>query len=334
MTQSRGEHIISLENISVGYGGEEALLHEINLSVNQGEMVAVLGRNGSGKSTLLKSLIGLQPCLEGACYLGNDTVQSYSPRRRAQRVSYVSSLLTQFPSISVRELVSLGRMPYTGWTGRMDESDRRIIDRALREVRLNSFENRKLDQLSDGERQRAMIARAFVQDTPLMVLDEPTAFLDIPNKYELVRLLTRFRDGGRSVIYSTHDLETAMICADKLWVIHGGRIAEGAPEDLGISGIFNTLFQNTGIAFDEEHHRFKYTEAAKGIIQLKGEPGNVLNWTRSALQRMGFEISDEGDSILSLTQNKGGAVWELWQRGEKRTFPNIYSLARFLKKVK
>ena len=157
-------------------------------------------------------------------------------------VSFVSSQVSQLPSLTVGELVALGRMPYTGWMGRLNQEDRNLVEQALEEVQMTTFEDRKLDCLSDGERQRAMIARAFVQDTPLMVLDEPTAFLDIPNTYDLIRLLSSFRDRGKSIVYSTHDLETAMQCADKLWVIHEGKILEGAPEDLGLSGLFNECF--------------------------------------------------------------------------------------------
>lgn len=332
MTGAGSDHIITLENISIGYKGEGALLNGINLSVKPGEMVALIGRNGSGKSTLLKSMIGLVPCLEGSCILKNLPLQSYDPLKRARQVSYVASQLSQWPSVSVRELVSLGRLPHTGWTGRMGDKDRVILEHALREVQLEPLADRKLDQISDGERQRAMIARAFVQDTPLMVLDEPTAFLDIPNKYELVRLLTRFRDSGKSVVYSTHDLETALACADKLWVIHGGGITEGAPEDLGIAGMFNALFSSSGITFDEELHRFKYPAAPRGNLQLRGEAGIALTWTRSALERMGIGIGGESGVELQLDPGNGTVRWHLSWEGGEQTFENIYSLARFLKK--
>ena len=331
------DHIIALEQLAIGYERNNPLLSEINLSVRPGEMVALIGRNGTGKSTLLKSMIGLIPLMNGNCYLDKASLHSYDLRKRARKISYVSSQVSQLPSISVRELVAMGRMPYTGWMGRLGEEDKLKVEHALDEVQMGSFMERKLDQLSDGERQRAMIARAFVQDTPLMVLDEPTAFLDIPNKYELIRLLTGFRNGGKSIVYSTHDLETAMLYADKLWVIHQGEILEGAPEDLGISGLIKTLFESSGITFDEESRRFKYTESKKGSIGLIGGPEKVLIWTRSALERLGFEVEPPGyevkDGIGTLLKvNVTGAdiSWILSRNEKTISFENIYTLARFL----
>jgi len=332
MSLESPDHIIALEQLAIGYQKNFALLSGINLSVHPGEMVALIGRNGTGKSTLLKSMIGLVPLLHGTCYLEKVPLQNYDLRKRARKVSYVSSQVSLLPSISVRELVTLGRMPYTGWMGRLGEEDKTMVEHALDEVQMGSLLDRKMDQISDGERQRAMIARAFVQNTPLMVLDEPAAFLDIPNKYELIRLLTRFRDRGKSIVYSTHDLENAMICADKLWVIHQGEILEGSPEDLGISGLFDTLFEPAGITFDEESRRFKHSESPKGSIQLKGEPENVLKWTRSALERLGFDIDVSADTTIEVNTSGNGYRWILAWNERKISFENIYSLARFLTK--
>ncbi len=324
------EHIISLQNLSIGYEKDRVLLSDINLSVRPGEMVALIGRNGTGKSTLLKSMIGLIPVLNGACYLDGVPFHTFDLGQRARKVSYVSSQLAQLPSINVRELVSMGRMPFTGWMGKLAPGDMQMVERALKEVQMETFVDRKLDQLSDGERQRAMIARALCQDTPLMVLDEPTAFLDIPNKYELIRLLSGFKDGGKSIVYSTHDLETAMHCADKIWVIHEGNILEGAPEDMGISGLYNTLFKAAGINYDEKARRFKYTSAQKGSIQLEGEPGKELLWTRSTLERLGFRVHKSGPLHLLVTVEGADCRWRLTGNGVVNSFENLYSLARFL----
>jgi len=196
---------------------------------------------------------------------------------------------------------------------------------------MKPFMDRKLDKLSDGERQRTMIARALVQDTPLMVLDEPTAFLDIPNKYELIRILAGFRETGKTIIYSTHDLETALMCADKLWVIHQGRILEGAPEDLGISGVFDALFAESGIMFDAENHRFKYGVASKGTIHLSGEGDLALKWTGSALERLGFDAgSHSGEISIVIQPSKTGNRWIVTRKGRENSFKNIYRMAQFL----
>ena len=145
------DHIIALEQLAIGYERDNPLLSEINLSVRPGELVALIGRNGTGKSTLLKSMIGLIPLINGNCYLDKASLHSYDLRKLARKVSYVSSQVSQLPSISVRELVALGRMPYTGWMGRLGEEDRLKVEQALDEVQMGSCMEGKFDQLSDGE---------------------------------------------------------------------------------------------------------------------------------------------------------------------------------------
>jgi len=332
MFEKGGNHIIELKNLAIGHQKEEALLKDISLSVHPGEMVALIGRNGTGKSTLLKSMLGLIPLIQGVCYLDGALFDTYDLRDRARKVSFVSSHLSQLPSISVKELVSLGRMPFTGFMGRLTAQDHEFIDKSLMEVGLSSFAERKLEHLSDGERQRTMIARALAQDTPLMVLDEPTAFLDIPNKNELIQLLGGFRDSGKSIVYSTHDLDTAMHYADKIWVIHQGEILEGAPEDLGISGLFNTLFERSGIRYDLASKRFKYSTLAKGSIRLEGEKGVPYEWTRNALERLGYEVENSGSTMVKLDNHNGVNRWMLYQSDQSKAFDNLYNLARFLNK--
>lgn len=332
MPDLENKDIISLINLAIGHGST-TLLKDINLRVRPGEMVALIGRNGTGKSTLLKSMIGLLPLLEGSCILDGTSLENYEPRRRARKVSYVSSHLSHLPSISVKELVSLGRMPFTGFLGRLTEQDQIRINKALDEVRMASLAGRKLEHLSDGERQRTMIARALAQDTPLMVLDEPTAFLDIPNKYDLIHLLSGFRDQGKSIVYSTHDLDTAMHCADKIWVIYQDKILEGAPEDLGISGLFEWLFEPAGVSYDQLSGRFKYAKASRGSIRLDGREGPELLWTRSAVERLGFQLDDSGSIHIRVQKEGPLAAWVLKWEDQSRDFMDIYSLARFLNRM-
>lgn len=330
MPDTEEAHIIELKDLVIGHMKEQSLLQDINLSIRPGEMVALIGRNGTGKSTLLKSMIGLLPLLGGACYLDGAPFESYNLRNRARKLSFVSSHFSQLPSMLVRELVSLGRLPFTGFMGRLGDKDEEFIQRALKEVRLDAFGDRKLEHLSDGERQRTMIARALAQDTPLMVLDEPTAFLDIPNKNELIQLLGGFRDNGKSVVYSTHDLDTAMHYADKIWVIHEGQILEGAPEDLGISGLFDKLFQTSGIRYDLASQRFRYNSLTRGSIRLKKTVGDSYDWTRNALERLGYEISASAELEITLDSSEGVTRWTLHQKNQSCKFDSLYKLARFL----
>ena len=330
MSDTQTEHIISLNQFTIGYQKENALLSQLNLTVNRGEMVALIGRNGAGKSTLLKSMIGLLAPQNGVCLLDGLPFGEYTLPQRARRVSFVSSQHTQLPSLTVGELVGLGRMPYTGWMGRLTPEDKLLVKQALDEVQMGPFEERKLECLSDGERQRAMIARAFAQDTPLMVLDEPTAFLDVPNTYDLIRLLSRFRDGGRSIVYSTHDLETAMQCADKMWVIHEGKILEGAPEDLGMYGLFNELFSTSGIRFDEQAGRFLFSGKQRGRVSLEGEEGKPMVWTRNTMERLGYRLENGAEQLIKIESIQEGYSWILHKDGGSTRFENLYTLARFL----
>lgn len=324
-------HMITLKGISVGYQQEHPLVSKVDLSAGAGEMIALVGRNGTGKSTLLRSVLGLVPFLEGECLVGEVPFIKYDVKRRAKLISFVSTGFAGIPSITVRELVSLGRMPHTGWWGRLEEKEKQQVERAIVEVGMIQHAERQVDQLSDGERQRVMIARAFVQDTPVILLDEPAAYLDIPNKYELIRILSQFRDGGKTIIFSTHDLETAMMYADKFWVIEGGKIHEGAPEDLGLTGLFGRLFQTSGISFDAETTRFRIESSARGTIRLYGEPGSALQWTMHAMQRLGFEVSGkEGSVSVEVTTDAQGPAWRVSGQNRSEIFTSLYKLARFL----
>ena len=330
MRGTRTDHIVSVRDLAIGHQREQAILSRINLTVDRGEMVALIGRNGSGKTTLLKSMIGILAPLGGICLLDGRPLEEFSLPQRARQVSFVSSQLVQLPSLTVEELVSLGRMPYTGWTGRLSAQDRMLVSRALAEVQMEAFSARKLDCLSDGERQRALIARAFVQDTSLMVLDEPTAFLDIPNTFDLIRLLRRFVEAGRSIVYSTHDLETALQCADKLWVIHNREILEGAPEDLGLSGLFSELFSSSGVLYNTDTGRFLVPGRPRGKISLEGDRGEPGKWTRSALERLGFQISEKQALKVRIESTAEGLFWTCTGRNGTMRFDTLHSLARFL----
>ncbi len=321
--------MISLENISIGYHKNQALLSNINLSAGEGEMVALVGRNGTGKSTLLRSLLGLLPLLGGECLLSGVRLGQLDPPRRAKSLSYVSSQVSGLPSLTVRELVSLGRMPHTGWMGRMGKADMEMVDHIIREVGMDQYMDRSLDQLSDGERQRVMIARALVQDTPHVILDEPAAYLDIPNKYELVRLLSLFRDRGKTIVYSTHDLETALMCADKFWVISDNTIHEGSPEDLGLAGLFNQLFDSSGVSFDMKSGRFTYARSSLGELSLSGGPEEAVAWTRHALERIGYTVI-QGRQALNIEVDGIRQQWKIEREGSESSVDSLYKLARFL----
>lgn len=322
--------MISLENISIGYQAKQPLLKQLSLTAEKGELVALVGRNGTGKSTLLRSLLGLIPLLKGNCMLSGKSLEELDHRSRAKLISYVSSQVSGLPSLTVRELVSLGRMPHTGWMGSLGTEDLALVDKTISEMGMEQYSERHIDHLSDGERQRVMIARALVQDTPHVIMDEPAAYLDIPNKYELVRLLSLFRDKGKTIVYSTHDLETALMCADKFWVIMNDTIHEGSPEDLGLSGLFDKLFDSSGVTFDLKSGRFIYLRASAGNLSLSGGPEKALVWTRHALERIGYKVVP-GNQPLSVEVLSGKQYsWKITREGRVTILDSLDNLARFL----
>lgn len=248
--------LLKLENVSVGYGGVP-LYESVNLAVEAGELVSLLGANGAGKSTLLRCVTGgLQP-LRGRVEIAGESLAGIPNPRLARLVSVVNTGQPVAGALTVEELVSLGRQPHTGFFGRLSRRDREIVDRAMGSVGISGFACREVASLSDGERQKVMIARAVAQETPVMVLDEPTAFLDVASRLETLRLLARLaRDEGKAVILSSHDIPSALRLSSRLWLIVPGaegersHIVDGTPDSLAASGAFARLFPGRDIRFD------------------------------------------------------------------------------------
>jgi iron complex transport system ATP-binding protein len=241
--------------LAIGYPAKPAP-HEVfpafSACANEAQLVALVGRNGQGKSTLLRTIIGLQPPLSGAVQLLGRELRSYPLHRLATLVSYVSTDNVKVGNLKVFDLVSLGRAPYTGWFGTLSQRDKDLVMQALAQVGMEDYAWRNVSALSDGERQRAMVARALAQDTPVIVLDEPTAFLDLPNRYEVALLLKKLaQEQRRTILFSTHDLSIALKVADRLWVMCNGHLHEGTPHELLRNKVFDLLLQNTRLMVDE-----------------------------------------------------------------------------------
>ena len=293
---------------------------ELDLAVEEGELVCLLGPNGAGKSTLLRTLAGMQPALSGWIrLLGRDLAQ-LSPSALARRVSVVLTEPLISGNLTARVLVSLGRYPYTNWTGRLSAEDWAKVDRSLAVLSAEALADRPVAELSDGERQKVLIARALAQEPRLMILDEPTSFLDVPRRIEMLALLRDLvRGQGCSVVLATHHLDLALHYADRLWLQPvGGPFETGAPEDLALSGALERTFSSRGLKFDPERGEFRFSRHPVGHrIGLVGE-GLPLVWTRHALERRGFEVvpENEGDRVRVVDVD-GRFVWE-WSFGEGR----------------
>ncbi len=230
------KELIKLEGLEIGYGkGKKAsaLSGKIDCNVFRGELVSLMGRNGCGKSTLLRTMAGLQESLGGKIIIKGRPVHEYQRMEIARMLGFVSTEVIRVEGLRVRDLVAMGRYPHTGWFGSLSSSDHEMIDRAIAVTSLDDLVDRDLDELSDGERQRAMIARTLAQDTEILILDEPTAFLDLTHKYEITLLLGKLaREHGKTILFSTHDLQLSLQEADKIWLMGEDGVIEGSPEDL------------------------------------------------------------------------------------------------------
>lgn len=234
--------MLELDNITLGYGSR-TLLDGVSARFDEGRNIALLGRNGAGKSTLMRAVCGLGAVRNGAIRICGKDISALSREEIAKMVSFVGTEKLRIPDLKCRSLVALGRAPYTDWLGNTGKEDDCIIDKALELVGMEGYADRAMDRMSDGECQKIMIARALAQDTPVMLLDEPTAFLDLPGKYALAHLLRNLaRTGDKTVIFSTHDLDIALESADEIVLLDSPRLIHGTCEEILASGILAEVF--------------------------------------------------------------------------------------------
>lgn len=217
--------IISLSQLSVGYSLSHPIISDINLELRSGQLACLIGENGIGKSTLLKTLTGFLPKLKGSLLLGNRDIESFSQRELARQVSIVLTQKPDVQNLTIEEIIGLGRSPYTGFFGRLRAEDRKVVDDAIATMGIEKLRGRMIQTLSDGERQKVMIAKALAQETPIILLDEPTAFLDFPSKAETFQSLQRMaHERDKLILLSTHDLELAVRFADSLLEVKKGAL--------------------------------------------------------------------------------------------------------------
>ena len=215
--------VISLSQLSVGYSLSHPVISDINLELRSGQLACLIGENGIGKSTLLKTLTGFLPKLKGSLLLGNRDIESFSQRELARQVSIVLTQKPDVQNLTIEEIIGLGRSPYTGFFGRLRAEDRKVVDDAIATMGIEKLRGRMIQTLSDGERQKVMIAKALAQETPIILLDEPTAFLDFPSKAETFQSLQRMaHEKDKLILLSTHDLELAVRFADSLLEVKRG----------------------------------------------------------------------------------------------------------------
>ena len=260
---------LSIEQLAIG-SRHTVVARGLNAELGHGSMTCLLGANGVGKSTLLRTLAGFQPPLEGHIYLEGHDVRSISRRQRARQVAVVLTQRADATGLTVEELVGLGRSPYTGFWGTLGDTDRDVVQRALLLTGIGGLEHRRADSLSDGEQQKVMIAKAIAQQTPVILLDEPTSFLDFNSRIELLLLLSRLaHEEQKTILLSSHDVQLAMQLADRLWLLSDShQLTVGTPRQLADSGALGTMLQRDNVEFNPHDFTLRVhnvpQEAGKG----------------------------------------------------------------------
>ena len=308
------ETTIRLRDLSIGYPDKhntKRVAEHLNASIHSGELTCLLGTNGVGKSTLLRTLSAFQPPLGGTIDLLDRPLSTYDDRQLAT-------------------VIGLGRSPYTGFWGTLKESDRKIVHEAIARVRIEPLTQRMVHALSDGERQKVMIAKALAQETPIIFLDEPTAFLDFPSKVEVMQLLHNLTHTlQKTVFMSTHDLELALQIADKIWLMdRTNGIAIGTPEDLSLEGKLSSFFSRKGITYDTETGFFRIDTDYRREIHLQGH-GSRYAMVRKALQRNGIRADRHvaDDSLHIDTTGSAGDPFVIHRAdGSTQSATNIEAL--------
>ena len=245
---------VVLHNLSIGYqtkGNEKVVANGLNATINRGELTCLLGRNGIGKSTLLRTLSAFQPALDGEVMMDTTPLATLTDKERSRLIGIVLTEKPDVQNMTIEELVGMGRSPYTGFWGTLDSDDEAIVSEAIRLVGVESLKGRMIHTLSDGERQKVMIAKALAQQTPIIYLDEPTAFLDFPSKVEMMQLLRRLAvEEQKTVFLSTHDVELSLQLADCIWLMEPDRLNVGTPHQLAEEGALSRFIEHDGITFD------------------------------------------------------------------------------------
>jgi len=328
--------VLVANSLSIGYpnrsGSPLVILGDLDLEVHAGQVVCILGPNGSGKSTLLRTVSGIQSALEGTVNVLDQDVNTNSNKKLARLLSVVLTDRIEVRNLTVFQLVSMGRYPHNDWLGRLTPGDKEIIEQSISQVNLTEFMHRDVDELSDGEQQRAMIAKALAQDTPLIILDEPTAHLDLPNRVEIMQLLRRLStQTGKAILLSSHDLDLALQSSDWLWLIpKGGPVIKGMPEDLVLNGSFEASFDTSQVRFNPSSGSFQIDYNTDKEIYFEGNSITSF-WTIRALAREGYRMVRNEKAKKRLLLQKDAPRWTYIDEGQMTEFDSLHQLIKFIR---
>lgn len=295
--------ILTTHDMAVGYGQgskRTVLLHDLNLELNQGTLVALLGKNGAGKSTMLRALTCDTLPISGSVEIDGKLSSEISKRDLSRLIALVATERIMGGAFTIRELVALGRQPHTGFLGRLSKHDDEVVQQSLEAVGIVHKAEQHVAQLSDGERQKAMIAKALAQETPIIVLDEPTAFLDVASRIETMKLLHSLaREQNKAVLLSSHDISQSLLLADELWVITREReVVTGTTEQVVMSGAMDRVFDNSSILFNNDLCDYETRLPSSLSVTLCCDDKRLEHCVANALLRNGIAIS--GDSNITV----------------------------------
>lgn len=253
-------NVLHTKNLTIGYKNKSnttVIAKNLNIHLTSGKLIGLIGANGIGKSTLLKTITGIIKPVEGNVFINNKSIETFKSEDLAKELSIVLTEHLPPSNLSVYEIVALGRQPYTNWLGTLSNEDKIKIEEALTLTEIHSFQHKKHFEISDGQLQKTLIARALAQDTDLIILDEPTTHLDLVHKVTLLKLLQKLtHETGKTILYSTHDIDLAIQLCDEIIVITEDQVYQNEPCKLIEEGIFNEIFKNENIQFDALHGKF------------------------------------------------------------------------------
>jgi len=320
--------MLELQNIKTGYkhkGTTKIVSRDINTSAKPGDFIAVLGPNGSGKSTLFKSILGNIPFINGTCLLNGKPLIAQSEIAKQIAVVYTDKSL--YSDITVYEFIALGRSPHTNWWGSLSAKDVALVEEAISSTKLQNFVDKQVNRLSDGEKQRVFIARALAQDTPLIILDEPTAHLDLPGRIEIQLLLRKLcQEKKILVLMSTHDIDLSMQLASKVWLFNQkGDFTQGMAEDLVLNNTLEGVFGSPQLKFKTDTGLYELVMDTCIEVSLAGDSLSIY-WTSRALRRNGYNVSATAAIRISCSEKS----WGITSNGKVQNVSSLEALLGLL----
>lgn len=297
------EDFFQIENLSIGY--KESLCKPISASVKKGELVGLAGKNGAGKSTLIKTLVGIQPSLSGSILYKEENIQDWNVQKRAQKIAVVFSRLNQVPPISVFDLVALGRLPYQNGFSRLSVEEKYLIEESMELVGISSLKNRFANQLSDGQLQMVMIARAIVQQTDLIIMDEPTSHLDIENQFKIFELIYKLASQTeKTFLVASHQIDLLLQNASQFWWMDQGSFHAGFPEQIAYEQRIYEKLSQEFIQFNYDSGKFQFKNPIQKSVDFHSDGSELAYWTKHTLERKGIRFQKESDLKIQIQENK------------------------------